>query len=473
MFTGSLKRADIYPEKSCRAVVALTCAAIFISSLESSAVASILPEITRYFGNDFQNTKWVISMYLLTIISLLLIAGRLGDMFGCRRFFLIGLVITFFGALSCEASRSIPILCTARVIEACGIVLIVSNGTALLTRHSDTNRRGLNLGLLSSAAYAGLVAGTSLSGWLTSFFGWQSVFIIVAFFSAIVFLAGMVYLPEEPVTGGKDYLDITGPVLLTFGLAAIVWSLNEAGSKNWHWVSNWELLLAGIFIIILAISRKQFYLIRDLFNPLVTAASLAAMLIYTGTYCLTFALPFYISGNHLATLTSMGLLLAVRPWATVLVAPFGGLLADRLGKRALLLIGLVVLFIAFFLGLFLDISNRILSLVIPLGFAGMGMGLFLPANHKLIMESVPSGNRGTASAMIALTRNIGMLLGVTLGAFFFNISRGHRQNLAAPVHVPIHSVFYSAAVSAGAALLIIASCYKKMPANRSTGALLP
>jgi MFS family permease len=148
-----------------------------LTSFDSSSVVSILPVITHSLHSTINESKWVVTLYLLTISSLLLASGRLGDLFGHRRLYISGLQICLVGALLCALAPSIEILACFRIIEGIGGVLILANGAALLIKHCEFRSRGRMLGYLSSMAYIGLSSGPPLSVWLSDVLGWRSVFV--------------------------------------------------------------------------------------------------------------------------------------------------------------------------------------------------------------------------------------------------------------------------------------------------------
>ena len=149
----------------------VTGTAVLLSTFESSAVVTVLPAISRSFHTGPSGAQWPVSVYLIGITALLPLAGQLGDCCGYRKLFLAGLCLAFAGTAFCSTSTNPVQLCTGRLIEAAGIVLTSANGTALVVKYGPVLSRSYHLGLLSTGAYTGLVAGTALSGWLTSYFG--------------------------------------------------------------------------------------------------------------------------------------------------------------------------------------------------------------------------------------------------------------------------------------------------------------
>lgn len=427
----------------------------FITSFDSSAVSSILPLIIHAFHSSPQSGKWVITLYLLSISSLLLLSGRLGDTFGYRRLFLSGLMITFLGALSCALSTSIYMLAFSRIFEGTGIVLIAANGTALITVYSDHENRSQVLGTLSSAAYLGLTAGTSFAGWLTGHFGWRIIFVVVLSLAALAISLSIKTLPKDQSGANADPVSIRETVFLTLALIGLVLGLNWSGSLGWHSKIVLYLLTGAFISIVLALPWKRTGQIKLFFNHSVAVASVASLFTYIGIYGVTFILPFYLLDARSVSPANMGLLLAVRPLVTAIVAPIGGTMADRYGLLNIMMLGLSVLFFAFLIGIRTNDGPAISYIAIFSVLAGLGMGLFLPANHSLIMGSAGANYKATASGIISLTRNIGMLLGVSIAASFFTTYRESIHHTGNAINLIMQSIFSLTLITTGIALLTI------------------
>jgi|GEM_PF-6897840 len=381
----------------------VTGTAFLLTTFESSAVVTVLPAISRSLHIGPSAAQWPVSVYLIGITALLPHAGELGDFYGYRKLFLAGLFLALTGTAFCAASTSPIQLCTSRIIEAAGIVLTSANGTALVVKHSPVLSRSYHLGLLSTAAYTGLVGGTVLSGWLTSYFGWHSIFVVVSTGFGLLLLLAAACLPADEHFKTTNSPNVGGSIVLLLSLAGMETALDHAHG-DWHLIGNWGPLLASFLLFAAAISRRPFAPLRSLFNIQVTIASLAALLIYTCLYSIILLLPFYLLENRLTPLASMGLLLAFRPVLTAVTAPFGGRLADRFGQDRLMLLGLTCLFAAFLAGTMIRTGWH--GLLAPLALSGLGMGLFLPANHSLILGQAMIGIRSRAAAVVALTRNL-------------------------------------------------------------------
>ena len=424
---------------------------ILTTSFDSSAVVTILPMISHAFHSNAYDAKWVITSYLLTISALLLTAGQLGDMLGHRRLYLAGLAISFAGALLCASASSISMLVLFRIAEGLGTVLVLANAAALITKLCAANRRGRMLGFLSSMAYTGIIMGPLLSGLLSGIFGWRSVFIVVALLVTAAFLLGAYSLPSERRNKTIRQLNILQTVLVALALGSIVLAFHMSDRLGWQSSSVISLLTAAFVAIMIVVRRGivNFDVLQHSYlsfhRPIVFAAG-TAMFCYVALYSVTLVLPFFFFSQHAFNPVKLGLILSVRPALTALLAPVGGIFSDRNDTRMVSASGLFILLLALMAFTIWDGQSQITGMIISLAGIGAGMGIFLPANHRLIMSTVSTEKIGMASAILSLTRNIGMLIGTSLGGTF----------ILAPTVNRVNVVFYISAGIVGIMVLNMA-----------------
>jgi MFS family permease len=421
---------------------------ILTTSFDSSAVVTILPIISNAFHSNAYTAKWVITSYLLTVSPLLLIAGQLGDMLGHRRLYLTGLTISFAGALLCARASSISMLVLFRIVEGLGTVLVLANAAALITKLSAANRRGRMLGFLSSMAYIGIIMGPLLSGLLSGVFGWRSIFIVVALFVTAAFILGAYSLPSECRDKTIRHLNILPTVLIALALGSIVLAFHLSDRMGWQSLPILSLVIAAFIAIMIVVrrgtinvdARQHSYLIFN--RPFVFAAG-TAMFCYMALYSVILVLPFFFFSRHAFNPVKIGLILSIRPAVTALLAPVGGIFSDRNDTRMVSASGLFILLLALTAFTVWDGQSQMTGMIISLAGIGAGMGIFLPANHRLIMSAVSPEKIGMASAILSLTRNIGMLIGASLGGTF----------ILAPTVNRVNVVFYISAGIVGSMVL--------------------
>jgi EmrB/QacA subfamily drug resistance transporter len=433
---------------------------ILMTAFDSSAVGSILPIITHAFHSNVYTAKWVITLYILTITALLLAAGRFGDILGHRRLYLSGLAISSIGATLCAMATSIGMLALFRMVEGVGAVLILANAPALLTKLYAPTSWGSMLGLLSTMAYVGLVIGPSLSGLLAVTLGWRSVFTIPSLLAAIAFLLGRYSLLNDTKSKGMKRFNVLQTLVLAVVLGLLVLAFHLSDRFNWHSLPVLSLSAVALFAIAIVFRyakmlsySKQF--IATQYNRPIALAAITAMLTYVALYSITFVLPFYLFSLGAFDAVKIGLILSARPAATALLAPLSGKLTDRYGTRILSFLGLLIILVALIELTTLNTQTQSAGILIPLAGIGIGMGIFLPPNHKLIMSKASVANKGLASAILSLTRNMGMLIGTSLAGTFFSGRPAHNHHSNEQVNSATRIVIYISCCAEAIALFIV------------------
>jgi EmrB/QacA subfamily drug resistance transporter len=399
----------------------------FMSALDGSVVNTILPVVKATFRSDVATVEWVVTTYLLVVSALLLSFGRLGDLQGNKKVYVTGFMIFVIGSAGCGLSPTPAFLIAARAFQALGAAMLFANSPAILTKTFPGAQRGQALGIQGAMTYLGLTTGPFLGGWLTDTFGWHSVFFInvpVGLFA--IWMAWRVIPADAPATRNERF-DLPGAGAFTAGLVALLLGLNQG--HNWGWFSapilgllGGALLLLGFFIW-LELHRPAPMLDLSLFkNPIFRSATVSPVLNYISIYCVLFLMPFYLIQGRGLTPSQAGLILTPQPLVMALTAPLSGTLSDRLGTRLPTTLGMLFLAAGLFLLSRLTPSSPYYHVVIGLGVAGLGTGMFTAPNGSALMGSAPKSRQGIASGMLALARNVGMVLGVGFaGAIFTTI----------------------------------------------------
>jgi EmrB/QacA subfamily drug resistance transporter len=204
----------------------------FMATLDSSVVNIALPQITTYFKASLSMIEWVVMAYLLVISSVLLTYGRLGDLYGHKRMYLMGFLIFTAGSILCGLSPTVVILIVARVFQAIGAGMLMAMGPAIITDVTPAQERGKALGLNGVAIYIALTSGPILGGMLTAKFGWQSIFFINIPIGIIgTWMAGK-FISNQIVSQTQKF-DITGAVMLFLAMVTLLWPLSSGEKIGW------------------------------------------------------------------------------------------------------------------------------------------------------------------------------------------------------------------------------------------------
>ncbi len=329
-------------------------------------VTLALPSLGRDLGLSVENSRWIVLAFLVSTGTLMLPAGRAGDLIGHRRIYLLGFVLFGLTSLACGLAVGFVDLVVFRLIQGAGGAMIMATAPALLTTSFPPQQRGRALGLAASATYIGLTFGPTLGGLIVSSLGWRWIFLFNVPISVLVTAMGWSLLPRG-VPASK------GP----FG---------------------------G-----LALFRSRTF----------SATVLAAMATYVTLFIGILLLPFYLEEGLGLSPVETGMLLSVQPLVMALVTTPAGWLSDRIGSRGLATLGMVLLAAGMFGLSQLTAVQSISTVAFWLVLCGLGMGVFISPNTSALMGAAPAGQQGVAGSVMAEARVLGQVLGVAAATTVF------------------------------------------------------
>jgi len=363
-------------------------------------------------------------MYFLTISSLLLLFGRLGDIFGYRRVYISGLAGFVISSILCSLSSTVNMLVLFRAIQGLATGMMMSVPYAVITAAFPPAERGRALGINAVSIAAGLAIGPLLGGIVASSMGWRLVFYI----NVPIGVAGLIWanrtLPEEK--GEPGNLDILGAATAFISLSSFLLSVNRFQNLGLEPISIGLLSLAIICsFAFISIEKKtsQPMINLSLFgNKTFSFANLSAMLNFMSQYVMTFLTPFYLQRVLHYRASDTGLLMACFSLIVLCVAPFSGVLSDHVGTKSLACMGAATCAVALFLMSRVGSSASFMDVAWRLALFGFGTGIFQSPNNSAVMGSAPRPYLGVASGILATMRNVGMVLGVAIsGAVLYSL----------------------------------------------------
>lgn len=443
----------------------------FMSALDGSVVNTTLPLITNAFNTTIVASEWIVTIYLLVISGLLLSFGRLGDLHGHKRVYLIGFSIFLAGSLLCGFATSISALIIYRGIQAFGGAMLSANSPAILTKSFPAEKRGQALGLQATMTYLGLTVGPSLGGWLAESFSWRSIFFINVPVCALALYLSIRYIAPDRHSENTERFDLPGAVLFMAGLVALLFGLNQGHAAGWGSPLIITLMTLALLILagFIAYERRIQFPMLDLSlfaRAAFSNATLSAVLNYICVYTITFLMPFYLLEGRSFSPSQTGLVMTAMPIVMAIIAPLSGTISDRIGSRVLTSVGMLLLSIGLFLLSGLGPTSSLPRIIVSFCFTGLGAGIFISPNTSALMGAAPRSRQGIASGILATARNVGMVLGVGLsGAVFTSILDGDHHAESPALFLALKASFIVAATIAIAGFLV--SLYrpvnKKMP----------
>lgn len=402
----------------------VTAVGNFIGMLDSSTVNLALYPMYKDLGVTLSQIQWVMVGYMLVLTVFLPFFGKLGDIFPKNKLYATGFTIFGLGAFSSFLSQNYGMLIASRCFEALGASIMLSNAQAIIATIFKNARRGKALGLNGCLVAIGGMLGPAIGGLLINRFGWHSVFIPcipVAFIGA--FYAYRI-LPSHtnPVKSFK--FDYKGFIYFTISLLALLLAISEG--YQWGWTSI-KIITLGIITLLFG---SLFYIRDHRINyPLInfsifkitpfTFGNLAVMFSYMSMFTNSILLPFYLMEMLKLDAFTSGLLILPYSVTLSVTAPISGNMAGKYGSRYLTITGPIVYIIALIFFTTFDKSTQMWQIIAASGIMGIGNGLFQSPSNNAIMTSVQKKDLGIASGILALSRNMGNILGVAVTITLF------------------------------------------------------
>ncbi|WP_329107768.1 MFS transporter [Micromonospora sp. NBC_01699] len=412
------------------AALAVLCLGNFLILLDTSIVNTAAPVMMSSLDTGIGTVLWVLNGYLLALSTLLIVFGRLGDLVGPRAVFVGGLAVFALASAFCGAAQSPGQLIAARVLQGIGAAALLPQALVLVSAIFPPARRGAAFGIFTAVAGIAAVSGPTVGGLIVTHLGWQWIFYV----NVPLCLAGIALalrlVPDLRQPRPKSF-DPVGLVLATLGLSGLVYALVEGERHHWGSVAGpvtipMILLAAGLLLGLFVLwERRQpeplipLGLLRNRDYTIATVITLITSFALYG-----FLLLFVIETQTLYGMTPLESGLVALPWTITLsaVAPVAGRLADRVGGRILLVIGLAA-FAAGVLGMaFLPTrDSSVWVFVAPLVLIGIGMGAAIAPTTTEAMRSVAPAQAGAASGVLNTARQLGAVLGAAvIGAVLQN-----------------------------------------------------
>jgi EmrB/QacA subfamily drug resistance transporter len=400
--------------------LAVLCVGTFAVLLDTTIVNVALPSLLTGLHASLDQALWVVNGYLLVFAALLILAGRLGDLFGPRQLFTCGLALFAIASAACGAAQSPGQLIAARVVQGIGAAALTPQAMVIIQQVFPRERMGAAFGISFSMVGLAAVSGPVLGGILTTYLSWRWVFYVNLPIAVAGIALSFLFVPAVR-TARRPRLDLGGVLLAGAGLAALSYGVIEGQRYGWgtagHGITIPEIILAGMLLLagFAAWERRH----REPLMPLSLFRSRTFTIMVVLSAAVQFALQSMLLVNSVNLQSALGFT-AVHAGLTGLpltvamtaLAPFAGRLTDRFGGKYVLMAGLTV-YAAGIAGVAVAASAHATSLTFApaLLVAGLGMGAIFAPQATMGMAAAPPELAGAASGVL----NTGRQLGATLG----------------------------------------------------------
>ena len=403
----------------------------FASVVDHGSVGVALPSIAGYFRTDIPGVQWLVIGFAMTVIALLLPMGRLADLIGARRVYLIGSLTLIIGSLCAGFAADLGLLTLARIVQGAGAAMTQGTGMAIVIAAFPPTERGKAIGMIMTMVGAGAVAGPATGGFLVDAFGWRAVFfatvplVLVSAALTLLVIAGR----DDNRRVRPERFDWLGAVLSSTALLALLLGISNAHRAGW---TSPPILAAaaGFAILLAAFIRWELrcaspMLELRLFRRRNFAQGAAAnFLTFMGSSAILFMTPFYLQNVLGYSPSTAGLAVVPGALCMALLGPLSGRLSDRYGWRPFTVGGLASSATGIAILSQLSHDSSLFHVVGALMLTNSGMGLFYSPNSSSILSAVERERHGVISALLNLIRNGGNVISVAVATAIVTATMG-------------------------------------------------
>lgn len=416
-------------------VLLTVCLGTVLSSYVSSCVNIALPNLMQALNFNMDSVVWVSLSYMLPYGSTLPLTGKLGDQYGAKKMYLLGLVIFSISSLLCGLAGSATVMIVLRVLQGVGAGMLLPNAMAIVAAVFAPHERGQALGIWSAMAAAGSALGPTMGGFLIEHFNWRYIFFSVIPFclAAIALAYGLI---PQTKNSRKTEVDYIGAATLIIAISSLLLALNQGQKEGWD-----SLYIVSLFYTAFAASVLFIGVELKVEHPMIdvrlfgstafTMANIIGFISFSAMYGAMFLLPFFLKSVLHYSAVNAGLMLLPMTATMVLFAPLGGRLADRLGSRLPAVAGTMLIFIALYWLSDINSSYGFHQFFTRLVLLGVGMGFTMSPLSNCAIGALPKDKIGVGSGVFNLAKIIGGSIGVVfVETLLTNREAYHQQVLA-------------------------------------------
>ena len=392
---------------------------LFMIMLDNTIVNVALPSIQRSLHMSISSLEWIVTAYALTFAALLITGGKLGDLYGRRKMFMVGLVVFTLASLACGLAPSSGFLIGARAVQGVGAALMNPATLSIITATFPPKERGQAIGIWAGVSALALAIGPLIGGLIVDNINWHWIFYVNVPVGVLGLIVSRFVIAESRDTSHEQSIDLPGLVTSGAALLALSYALIEGNKHGWGspeivglFVAAGVLLAAFIW---LELRQRLPMLDLGLFKiGSFAGANIVAMLVSLGMFGVFFFISLYVQNVLGFSPTKAGAVFLPMTVLIILVAPIAGRLSDRVGSRWLMGAGMTILGISLLLYQRITVDSSFVSLLPQLVLGGIGMALTMSPMTSAAMGAVPVDKAGVGSGVLNSFRQMGGSLGIAL-----------------------------------------------------------
>ena len=408
-----------------KVILLVACLASFLVPFTGSSITVALPAIAAQFNADAVTLGWITSAYIVSAALFIVPFGRLADILGRKKIFVLGVLIFTIASLACALAPSSAILIAARFIQGIGGAMLFATSVAMVTQVYSQGERGWALGITIATVYAGLSIGPFLGGILTDHYGWPAIFFINVPIGLATIALTLKGVSHEWADATGERFDLVGSVvygIMVFSAIFCMLTLSDPTAVLWMVVAGcalpvfiwWEKRCTSPLMNLTIFSKNRTFLFSNI----------AAMINYGATFAVAVLLSLYLQFIRGFSAETAGMILVAQPVVQMIFSPVAGKLSDRVEPQVVATIGMAITALGLSFFIFLTPLTPLYEIIFSLMVLGFGYALFSSPNTNAIMSSVNIRYLGIAASMNATMRSLGQVLSMAIAMICFSVFIG-------------------------------------------------
>jgi EmrB/QacA subfamily drug resistance transporter len=392
---------------------------LFMIMLDNTVVNVALPSIAADLQIGLSELEWIVTGYALTFASLMLTGGKLADLLGRRRIFIVGLAIFTVSSLVCGLAGSGELLIGARVVQGAGAALMNPATLSIIAATFPPRQRGMAIGIWAGVSALALAIGPLVGGLLTEHINWSWIFFVNVPIGVLAIVASLLLIPESKDESAEQRLDLPGLATSAIGLFALTYGLIEANAYGWtsgRILGAFAVAVTMLVAFVLLETHQRLPMLDlSLFRSGTFAgANLAVLLVALAMFGVFFFVSLYMQGVLGYSAVKTGAAFLPMTILIVLVAPIAGRSSDRFGSRWLMTSGMILIAVQLLYFSRLGVEETYWNLLPAMILGGFGMSLVMTPSAAAAVRALPVDKSGVGSAVLNAFRQVGGSMGVAL-----------------------------------------------------------